>query len=421
MEILKKPAQKTHGRDYELTKTVADIMDNVRNNGDKALYEYTAKFDNINVESVRVSEEAIKAAYDAVDPETLEAIRFSAGQIKYFAEKQKECLKDLSTPSKIAGLELGHRIIPVDRCACYVPSGRHPLPSSALMGIVTAKVAGVKEVVTCSPAFRGYDTIHPAVLVAMDIAGADEIYCMGGAQAISALAYGTETVKKVDMIVGPGNKYVAEAKRQVLGDVGIDSIAGPSEVLIIADETSDPTLLAIDLLGQSEHDPNAQAVLVCTSRSVIDEAMAELDRLLPTLETQEVAGASWRDNGTVYLADDIEEAVQISNDYAPEHLEIQTKNEREVAEKCLHYGSMFVGKYATVAFGDFVSGTNHTLPTMRNARYSNGLWVGTFTKTAFHQVVSKEGCENLSKACMRFAEVEGLQAHRDSVKLRLER
>ncbi len=420
MKVLKQPEKKTYQRDAQLTKTVMDIIDNVRANGDQALIEYAAKFDKMEIQTVRVSPETVKAAYDKVDPETIEAIRFSAGQIRFFAQQQRSCLKDLDIPSLVPGLEIGHRMVPVERCGCYVPAGRHPLPSSALMGVVTAKVAGVKQVAACSPAFPGFGTIHPAVLVAMDIAGADEIYCMGGAQAIAAFAYGTQTIQKVDLIAGPGNRFVTEAKRQVLGDVGIDSLAGPSEVLVLADETANPTFVAIDLLGQAEHDPNAKPILVCTSQAVIDSAMQELERLLPTLETREVAAQSWQDNGAVYLADSLEEAVEISNRIAPEHLEVQVKNEREAAGGLLHYGSMFVGHYAPVAFGDFVSGPNHTLPTMGTARYSNGVWVGTFIKTPFHQFVSQEGCKNLAEHCMRFAQVEGLQAHRDSVKLRLE-
>lgn len=420
MKTIKQPEKKTYERDESLTKTVMGIIDDVRANGDKALVKYAAMFDKMDIETVRVPQETIKAAYDLVDAETIDAIRFSAGQIRFFAEKQRECLKDLDIQSRVEGLEIGHRMIPVDRCGCYVPAGRHPLPSSALMGIITAKVAGVKQVAACSPAFRGFGTIHPAVLVAMDIAGADEVYCMGGAQAIAALAFGTETVEKVDMIVGPGNKFVAEAKRQVFGNVGIDSIAGPSEVLVLADESANPTYVAIDLLGQAEHDPNAKPILVTTSEELIRSTMAEMERLLPTLETKDVAAQSWEDNGAIYLADSIDEAIEISNDIAPEHLEVQVENEREVAAKLLHYGSMFVGHYAPVAFGDFVSGPNHTLPTMRTARFANGVWVGTFIKTPFHQFVSKEGCRNLSKYCMRFAEVEGLQAHRDSVKLRVE-
>lgn len=420
MKVLKQPEKKTYERDAQLTKLVMDIIDHVRANGDQALIEYAKTFDHMEIKTVRVDSETVKVAFDQVDPETIDAIRFSAGQIRFFAEQQRECLKDLDIPSKVAGLEIGHRMIPVERCGCYVPAGRHPLPSSALMGIITAKVAGVKHVAACSPAFQGFGTIHPAVLVAMSIAGADEIYCMGGAQAIAAFAYGTQTIQKVDLIVGPGNRFVTEAKRQVLGDVGIDSLAGPSEVLVLADETANPTFVAIDLLGQAEHDPNAKPILVCTSQEVIDASMKELDRLLPTLETREVAAQAWQDNGAVYLADSMEEAIGITNDIAPEHLEVQVKNEREVAKKLLHYGSMFVGNYAPVAFGDFVSGPNHTLPTMRTARYSNGVWVGTFIKTPFHQFVSKEGCANLAKHCMCFAQVEGLQAHRDSVKLRME-
>ncbi|MCD8356488.1 MAG: histidinol dehydrogenase [Clostridia bacterium] len=420
MKILKQAEKKTYQRDSALTRTVMDIIDNVRQNGDTALIEYAAKFDHMDIDTVKISPEAVKAAYEQVDQETIDTIRFAAGQIKFFAEKQRECLKDLNIQSRVEGVEIGHRMIPVERCGCYVPAGRHPLPSSALMGIVTAKAAGVMQVAACSPAYKGYGTIHPAVLVAMDIAGADEIYCMGGAQAVAAFAYGTESIEKVDLIVGPGNQFVTEAKRQVLGDVGIDSLAGPSEVLIVADESANPTFLAIDLLGQAEHDPNAKAILVCTDEATIEKTLKELDRLLDTLETKDVAIQSWQNNGEVYLADNIEEAIAFSNLTAPEHLEVEVSNEREVAQKMLHYGSMFVGHYAPVAFGDFVSGPNHTLPTMGTARYSNGVWVGTFIKTPFHQFVSKQGCVNLSQPTMHFADVEGLPAHRDSVRLRLE-
>lgn len=422
MKVIKAAERKTYQRDSELIRTVADIMDRVKIEGDAALLSYAERFDHVQLPGVRVSPETVKAAYDKVDPETVEAIRFAAGQIRYFAEQQKTCLKDLHIQSKVEGLEVGHRMIPVDRCGCYVPAGRHPLPSSALMGIVTAKVAGVKSVAACSPAVQSYGTIHPAVLVAMDIAGADEIYCMGGAQAIAAYAYGTESVGKVDLIVGPGNRFVTEAKRQVLGDVGIDSLAGPSEVLIIADHTANPTFVAIDILAQAEHDPNAKLVLVGTDEAMIRASMDEVERLLDTIPTKDVASVSWHDNGQVYLVDDLEEAAILADEVAPEHLEVQVDPtvEREVAAKLHHYGSLFVGHYAPVALGDFVSGPNHTLPTMSTARYSSGVWVGTFIKTAFHQFVSREGCMNLAQPCMHFAEVEGLYAHRDSVRLRLE-
>ena len=266
-------------------------MDRVKTEGDAALLSYAERFDHVQLPDVRVSPETVKAAYDKVDPETVEAIRFAAGQIRYFAEQQKTCLKDLHIQSKVEGLEVGHRMIPVDRCGCDVQTaGRHPLPSSALMGIGTAKVAGVKSVAACSPAVQSYGTIHPAVLVAMDIAGADEIYCMGGAQAIAAYAYGTESVGKVDLIVGPGrDRFVTGAKRQVLGDVGIDSLAGPSEVLIIADHTANPTFVAIDILAQAEHDPNAKLVLVGTDEATIRASMDEVERLLDTIPTKDVA------------------------------------------------------------------------------------------------------------------------------------
>ena len=420
MKVIKQAVKKTYQRDTALTETVMGIIDNVRENGDKALIEYAAKFDHMEITGVKVGPEVVKAAYDQVDPETIEAIRFAAGQIRIFAEKQLDCLKNLNFKSTVPGLELGHKLVPVERCGCYVPAGRHPLPSTALMSILPAKVAGVKEIAVCSPPFAGYGTIHPAVLVAMDIAGADEIYCMGGAQGIAAFAYGTESVKKVDLVVGPGNKFVAEAKRQVYGDVGIDSIAGPSEVLVLADHTANPKFVAIDLLAQAEHDPNAKPILVCTDQGVIDKSLAELDKLLETLPTAAVASQSWNDNGQVYLVDSIEEACALSNQIAPEHLEVEVENEREVADKLLHFGSMFVGHYAPVAFGDFVSGTNHTLPTMSTARYSSGLWVGAYIKVAFYQFVSEEGCRNMADPCMRFAQLEGLIAHRDSVRLRVE-
>ena len=421
MKMLKQAEKKTCQRDQRLTATVMDIIDDVQENGDKALIKMAKKFDSIDINTVRVSKEDVRKAYTQVSEETVKHIKFAAGQVRYFAEEQLKCLLPLNiTKSKIDGLELGHRLTPVEKCGCYIPGGRYPMPSAALMSVLVAKVAGVKHVAACSPPYAGFGTIHPATLVAMDIAGADEIYCMGGAQAIAAYAYGTDTVGKVDLIVGPGNKFVTEAKRQVIGDVGIDSLAGPSDVLIIADETANPTFMAIDLLAQAEHDPDAKTILVCTDEELCKKTEAELHRLLKDLPTREVASISWENNGEIILADNIEEAIAISNKIAPEHLEIQVKNEREVAEKPLYYGSMFVGHYAPVAFGDFVSGTNHTLPTMSTARFSNGVWAGTFINVTFHQFVSRQGCENMAEACMHFAGIEGLSAHRDSVRLRVE-
>lgn len=420
MKAIKKAEKKTYQRDAALTSTVMDIIDEVRAHGDDALVRYAKKFDHIDIASVKVPPEDVKKAHEQVSADTVKHIRFAAEQIRFFAQEQLKCLQPLHINGKVEGLELGHRLVPVESCGCYIPSGRYPLPSSALMSVIVAKVAGVKHAAACSPPFAGYGTIHPAVLVAMDIAGADEIYCMGGAQAIAAFAYGTETVKKADLIVGPGNKYVTEAKRQVLGDVGIDSLAGPSEVLIVADESANPTYLAIDLLAQAEHDPNAKPILVCTDEKTIEETQKELERLLKDLPTRDIANQSWNDNGDIFLADNMDEAIAISNEIAPEHLEVQVKNEREVAEKLLHYGSMFVGHYAPVSFGDFVSGTNHILPTMSTARYSNGVWVGTYLKVPVHQYVSQAACNTMAESCMHFAEVEGLYAHRDAVRLRVE-
>ncbi|OPL08540.1 MAG: histidinol dehydrogenase [delta proteobacterium ML8_F1] len=421
MKIIKQAQKKTYERSPELTETVAGIISDLKNGGDQVLVDLARKFDKIEIDSVRVSPEVIQRAYQEVSEETVKHIRFAARQIETFAKAQLDSIRPVNVKSDIPGLELGHRLVPIEKVGCYIPSGRHPLPSSALMSIIVARTAGVEYVAACSPPFKGYETIHPAVLVAMDIAGAHEVYCMGGAQAIGAFAYGTQTVKKVDMIVGPGNQFVTEAKRQVLGDVGIDSLAGPSEVLIVADETANPTFIAIDLLAQAEHDPNAKPILVCTDEAVIKASMQELERLLETLPTRETARTAWEDNGVIYLVESLDEAIDISNEIAPEHLEVQVAEEREIASRLTNYGSMFVGHYAPVAFGDFVSGTNHILPTMSTARFANGVWVGTFIKTSFYQFVSEEGCHNLSEACMHFAEVEGLYAHRDSVRLRVEK
>ncbi len=420
MKIIKPAVKKTYQRDRQLTETVLTIIDEVKARGDQALIDYAKKFDGLDIAGVRVDRAQVEAAYAQVDQETVDSIKFAAGQIRIFAEQQLACLKELDFQSRVPGLELGHKLVPVERCGCYIPSGRYPLPSTALMSILVAKTAGVKEVAACSPPFAGCGTIHPAVLVAMDIAGADEIYCMGGAQAVAAFTYGTDSVKKVDLLVGPGNRFVTEAKRQVLGDVGIDSLAGPSEVLVLADGTANPRFIAIDLLAQAEHDPNAKPILVCTDEAVIEQTLAQVDELLQDLPTAGVARQSWQDNGQAILADSLDEAIELTNRIAPEHLEVQVANERETAARLLHFGSMFVGHYAPVAFGDFVSGTNHTLPTMSTARFANGLWVGTFIKVAFFQFVSEEGCRNLAPACMHFAQVEGLTAHRDSVRLRVE-
>ena len=418
IRYIKEAEKKTFARDTKTVQIVSDVIDQVIKNGDSELKELSLKFDGVKTEQIRVSEERVKAAYEQVDAETVEAMKFAAEQIRFYAEKQMECLRPLNSVSQVEGVVLSHKLVPVDSVGAYVPGGRYPLPSTALMLAIPAKVAGVKRIAACSPPSKTVGGIHPAVLVAMDIAGVDEIYEVGGAQAVAALTYGTESIGKVDMIVGPGNRFVTEAKRQVLGEVGIDSLAGPSEVLIIADETANPDFVAIDLLAQCEHDPNARATLVTTSENLARKTLERVAAYAQELPTGEISGQSWEDNGIIMLVDSMEEAIEISNEMAPEHLEVQAKNEDQIAEKLLHFGSLFVGHYTPVTFGDYCSGTNHTLPTMRTARYSNGVWAGTFVKTAFVQHVSSQGCKNMEKHCIRLADVEGLMAHKKSVEVR---
>ncbi len=419
MRIYKNAERKTYERDQQTTDLVADILKNVAQKGDEELIALAEKFDHIKLDTVKVDKEAVKEAYKKVSKETVKAIQDAAAQIRFFAEKQLETVKPLTTASPIPGVTLGHRLIPVETVGAYVPAGRYPLPSTALMLAIPAKVAGVKHVIACSPAARGCDGIHPAVLVAMDIAGVDEIFCSGGAQAVAAMAYGTQSIPRVDLICGPGNRYVVEAKRQVLGSVGIDSLAGPSEVLVIADDFANPDYTAIDLLAQSEHDSVARSTLLCMSDKFAKDVLDSINKFAKELPTGELAMQSWNDNGMIIVCDSIEEAIELANDNAPEHLEVHTHNAQTVAAKLTNFGSLFVGEYTPVAFGDYCSGTNHTLPTMASAKYSSGLWVGTFLKTAFTQYISEEGCKNLAPTCAQLAGEEGLSAHQKSVLVRV--
>ena len=418
MIVIKEAEKKTtNAEKFTVEETVREIINNVKENGDKAILEYTEKFDDLSLKEYFVSKEQIQAAYSKVEPETVEHLKFSANRIKDFAEHQKGCLKELNYEIS-PGVTLGHRIVPIESCGCYVPAGRYPLPSSALMSIIPARVAGVKRIVACSPASKGFGGIHPAVLVAMDIAGVDEVYCMGGAQAIAAFAYGTETVKPVDIIVGPGNKFVTESKRQVSGTVGIDMLAGPSEVVIIADETANPQWVAADSLARCEHDPNSWTVIVTTSKKLAEEVLGYIDEESKFLKTAELAIQSWRNNSRIILVDSIKEAINLTNEIAPEHLQVMTKDSEDVSQKMHNFGSLFVGYYAPVPFGDYVSGTNHILPTLRCSRFSNGVFVGTFLKISSVQVITKEGAKILSPHCAYLAGVEGLFGHQYSAKLR---
>jgi len=416
MKIIK-DAKKSVTVDVDVRQKVFDILEDIRKNKDKALSEYCRKFDEYRG-SIKITADVIKKAYDMVEKEVIDDICFAAERIRKFAEIQKRSMAEVKEEVS-PGVVLGHRIIPVQSCAAYIPGGRYPLPSSALMSIIPAKVAGVSRVVACSPPDKDAGTINPATLIAMDIAGADEIYCMGGAHAIGALAFGTETIRPVDMIVGPGNIWVTEAKRQVFGTVGIDFLAGPSEVLIIADETADPDFVAADLLAQSEHDPNARGILISLSEELATNVLSSLEKFLANLETADVARKSWEDNGQVLIADSMDEALTLANEIAPEHLEICIKNPEKALPSLCNYGSLFIGNYAAEVFGDYVSGTNHILPTMKAARYTGGVWVGTFLKVASFQMINKEGANALIPAASSLAKTEGLYAHKLAADIRL--
>jgi sulfopropanediol 3-dehydrogenase len=402
-----------------LQETVTGIIERVRTEGDTALRALTKQFDKVDRPVLAVSEGEKKTAWEATPMQAIRDLEFAAKNIRDFAESQKSALTEIEKEI-LPGVHVGHRLIPLASAGIYVPGGRYPLPSTALMGIIPARVAGVKRVVACSPPDARFDGINPITLVAMQIAGADEIYCVGGVQAVAALAYGTPSIRAVDIIAGPGNAYVTEAKRQVFGHVGIDFLAGPSEVLIIADDTANAELVAADLLAQAEHDPRAKPILVATSQRLIDQTLAAMEVQLATLGTAAIAQSSWEANGWIYLVSDLKEAVQVANECAPEHLEVHSLEWRSFWRDLINYGSLFLGEEAPVAFGDYTSGSNHTLPTMGTARLHGGLWVGMFLKVATYQWMSPQGAALLAPVTERFATMEGLLAHAASAARRKE-
>jgi len=417
-EYLKRAASRSWVRDEVVIRTVTDILADVRDNGDAALRRYSEKFDGWSPPSFRVDPATIEATLARVPESVRRDIDYCRDQIAAFARRQKESLAEFEVET-LPGVHLGQRLIPVDSVGAYVPGGRYPLVASALMSIVTPKVARVRRVLASSPPAAGAGGMYPATLYAMVSAGADEIYCMGGVQALAAMAFGTESVRPVDMVVGPGNQYVAEAKRQIFGTVGIDLLAGPTEILIIADETADAAILAADLLGQSEHGPTSWAVLITTSRTQGESVLRELDRQLPTLPTGPIAKASWEANGEVLVVGSDEEASEAADEYAPEHLEVQTRNPRWYLERLRNYGSLFLGEESTVAYSDKTIGTNHILPTGRAARYTGGLWVGKFLKTVTYQWLSREGSTRVAPVTARICRLEGMLAHEATADLRL--
>jgi histidinol dehydrogenase len=391
---------------------VEQILKEVKKTGDVAVKKYTKKFDNILLKKIQISKKQIKDAYNQVDARYVTTLKQAAKNIEFFAKKQLNNFKNFEVKNK--GVLLGQKIVPLQKVGCYVPGGRYPLPSSALMNIIPAKIAGVKEIIVCSP------KIHNLTIVAANIAGADKIFNVGGIQAVGGMAYGTKTIPKVDKIVGPGNKFVATAKKEVCGVVGIDFIAGPSEILIIADETGNPEFIAADLLAQAEHDPNARCDLLVTSKKLAKEVNKRLKIQLNDLSTKEIAKIALK-NGKIVIVKNLDQAIEISNKRAPEHLELQVKNTNSLIKKLVNYGSLFIGNYSAEVFGDYCSGTNHTLPTNGAPNYTGGLSVKDFVKILTYQKMDKKSCSKLGKIASKIAEMEGLKAHKNAVDIRLKK
>ena len=419
-----KPSKKRTEEDRSrLMATVGDIIADVRMNGDAALMEYNRRFDGCERTALRISEQEIRDAYDKVSAQEIEDIKKAAANIENFAKAQRATVGALEDFSPSPGIVLGHRVIPVGSCCCYVPGGGYPLYSTALMLGIPAKVAGVERVTACSPVIKGTDCIHPKTLVAMDVAGVDEIYAVGGAQAIAAFSYGTDQIQPVDMIVGPGNSFVTEAKRQCYGKVGIDFVAGPSEVLIIADSNADPEVLAADILAQSEHDKEAKGILVTTDEKLGAAVIDAVEVQLSTLETEPIARSSWNDFGEILIADSLDEAVEYANAYAPEHLEVNVAeaDADRVVSGLKNYGSLFIGGNTAEVFGDYASGPNHTLPTLGAARYTGGVWVGTFLKICTYQSMSRDAMMGIAPLVSNLARGEGLIGHARAAEIRMEK
>ena len=399
-------------------ETVAGILGEIEARGDAAVRAYSQKFDGWTPPSFRLTGAEVDALVDAVPGDTVADIRFAQAQIRRFAEAQRAALTDVEVET-LPGVTLGHRNIPVESVGCYVPGGRYPMVASAHMSVVTAKVAGVSRIVACTPPTGGAP--HPETVAAMALGGADEIHILGGVQAVGAMALGTESMAPVDMLVGPGNAYVAEAKRQLFGRVGIDLLAGPTEILVVADETADVEMVATDLLGQAEHGPTSPAALITTDERLAAALPAEIERQLRVLPTAEVAGAAWRDFGRIVLVDSDEEAAAEADRMACEHVEILTREPRRFLDRMRNYGSMFLGPETNVSYGDKVIGTNHTLPTRGAARHTGGLWVGKFLKTVTYQECTEAASVEIGAYCSRLCAVERFWGHKEQADLRLRR
>ncbi len=405
--------------DAKVRQIVEATLADIEKRGDEAVRELSIKFDKFDRETYRLSQAEIDACIAEVRPRDIEDIKFAQTQVRNFAEHQKACLKDLEVET-LPGVVLGHKNIPVQSVGCYVPGGKYPIIASVHMSVVTAKVAGVPRIITAAPPYNGRPA--PAIVAAQALGGADEIYCLGGIQAVGAMALGTQSIEPTHMLVGPGNAFVAEAKRQLYGRVGIDLFAGPTETLLIVDETVDAEMCATDLLGQAEHGTNSPAVLITNSEKLARETMAEIDRLLEILPTAENARASWQDYGEVIVCDGYDEMLKVANDICSEHVQVMTDRDDWFLEHMTGYGALFLGPRTNVSYGDKVIGTNHTLPTQKAGRYTGGLWVGKFIKThTYQRVLTDEASVMVGEYCSRLCALEGFSGHGEQANLRLRR
>ncbi len=404
--------------DAKVKTTVENTLKDIETRGDAAVRELSEKFDSWSPESFRLSDEEIQATMARLPTQTIDDIKFAQAQIRKFAEIQLASLHDVEEET-FPGVTLGHKNIPVNSVGCYIPGGKYPMVASAHMSVLTAKVAGVQRIIACAPPHSGRP--NDAIVAAMHLAGADEIYCLGGIQAVGSMALGTETIAPVDMLVGPGNAFVAEAKRQLYGRVGIDLFAGPTETLVIADDTCDGEMAATDLLGQAEHGTDSPAILLTNSAKLVEDTQTQIELQLKTLATADVAGQAWRDYGQIILCDTEQELLAEADRIASEHVQVMTRNPDYFLENMTNYGSLFLGPETNVAYGDKVIGTNHTLPTKLAARYTGGLWVGKFIKTCTYQRVTPEATATIGEYCSRLCALEGFAGHKAQADIRVAR
>ena len=403
----------------KIKETVERVLKQIEKDGDDAVRDLSKKFDNYNPASFKLTSKQIKSLISTLSKQELQDIKFAQKQVRNFAKIQKDSMSDVEVET-LPGIILGHKNIPVQSVGCYVPAGKFPMVASAHMSVATASVAGVPRIIACTPPFKGQP--NPAVVAAMHLGGAHEIYVLGGIQAIGAMAIGTDSMSAVHMLVGPGNAFVAEAKRQLFGRVGIDLFAGPTETMVIADETVDGELCATDLLGQAEHGYDSPAILLTTSKKLADETLKEVKRLLTILPTAETAGASWRDYGEVILCDSYDEMLSVANDIASEHVQVMTDRDDWFLENMTSYGALFLGARTNVSNGDKVIGTNHTLPTKKAGRYTGGLWVGKFLKThSYQRILTDEAATMIAEYGSRLCILEGFIGHAEQCNLRARR